>query len=262
MIEVPRIDGGWPWPLLGARRGTGAIGRLVDINNIVSSYGATFSHGWQLNETSGNAADIAPTGALALTPTNTPTQGVSTGLPGSDKGVQFATGSTQHMVAPANGDLDVTTGSLIMYGKSRLTALPAGTHALCGKGTGGVFYLLRADTSGNVLFTAFDGTNGPGVTATANHVATTYFDWLAVIDRTSGTKLLSLNTSVADGGTTSATTLGTLTSAAKFALGNVPTVGIVSAPCIHAFVAWGTVCGTLVANRVEALTKLRKAIWS
>lgn len=220
---------------------------LTALNGIFASYSASFAHAWRFEESSGNAADLATTSPLALVPTSSPTQGVSTGLANGDKGVQFADNSASRMEAGATGDLDVTTGDFWMLGTTRLLLSTAG-RGLIGKNTASPFYRIVTVNTGQIQFGLAGSGGASAATAAADHSGSAFFDWIAV--RSGGNMAIISN--LADSGS-SGDTSGDLTNTAKFAVGR----SFGTASSIHTFFAWGTSVGTILANRAAALAAWR-----
>lgn len=223
---------------------------LTALNAIFATWSATFSHAWNFEEASGNAVDYASTGAIPLVPQGTaPTQGVTTGLPGGDKGVQFGDNSTSRMEAAGTGDLDVTTGDFWMLGTTRLL-LPTSGRALFAKYSGTVYYRVLTTGTGQIQFGLSDGTAATTITAAADHSGTFYFDWLVA----RAAFQACLITDRADGGAV-ATATASLSNTGKAAVGR----NFGTASSIHTFLAWGTAPGSVLANRAAALAAWRAA---
>jgi hypothetical protein len=234
---------------------------LAKLNEVVAPYGASFAHAWRFQEASGNAADMALTGGIPLVPSAGVTQHVATGLTDyeTDYAVQFGDGTDQYMAPASAASLDVTTGDLVIFGRVHSTALPVADSALVGK-AGTHYWLLSFLNDGRLFFAASDGTHAPSVSLPVDHHhATAYYDFLAVIDRTSVTKLLALCSTLSAGGTSDASLLATITATGKFAVGAQP-ANITTGPFKVPFVAIGSVAGTLVADRVAALAALSSAM--
>jgi hypothetical protein len=233
---------------------------LAELNAIFSPWLATFSHAWNFEQTAGAEPDYATSSGIDLTPINSPVQGVSTGLPGGDLGVQFSDGANAGMRAGSASDLQVTTGSVVMVGTVRLLAAPAATRNVVGKRQSSTryYYVGTTATSGQLRFATTDGSTTLTQIVSGNHAGPGYVDFLAVLDRDSATHLMSLTTSVGDSGAVDASALGDISSTALFHVGSDPSIHL-SPDLIVTFVAWGTVPGTLVANRISALATWRAA---
>lgn len=205
---------------------------LAELNAVFAAQGATFSHAWNFEASSGNEADYATSGAIALVPAGTaPTQGVVTGLSNGDKGVQFGDNTSSRMEAGSSSDLDVTTGNFWMLGTTRLLLSTSG-RALVAKYNGTVFYRLVTTGTGQIQFGLSDTVGGATtIAAAADHSGTAYFDWIA--GRCDGE--CRIITNLADSGTT-ATSTASLTNTGRFSAGR----NFGTASSIHTFLAWGT----------------------
>lgn len=224
---------------------------LAALNAIFATWSATFSQAWNFEEASGNAASYATSGAISLVPQGTaaPTQGVSTGLPGGDKGVQFGDNTNQRMEAGASGNLDVSTGDVWMLGTTRLLLSTAG-RAIMAKYLSTTFYRIVTVNTGQIQF-ALSGTGGAStLTVAVDHSGAAYFDWLAI--RSGGN--MGLITNLGDAGT-AVDNSGNITNTGLFCAGR----NFGSASSIHTFLAWGTAPGSVLANRAAALAAWRAA---
>lgn len=235
---------------------------VAELNDIFQMYGAVFTNAWMLEEASGNAIDLAPTGGVNLVPTSSPTQGVSTGFAGGDKGIQVADGTAQRMEAASAGSLDVSTGSVIVLFSGLMNAVSAATTGFGFKGDANAHYVMytnRTGANGHVIFQAKDqAATVFFATAAADHSGATGFDAIGIIDTASASKTLSLITSLADGGTVDISSRTTFASpAGKFTIGGVSGIHT-SAPVTAGFVAIGVTPGTLVVNRAAALARWRE----
>lgn len=237
---------------------------LSKLNEIVAPYGASFSNAWSFQAASGNEPDLAPSGGVALVPAGPPAQDVATALTDyvTDKAVQTTAGSGHRMAPAAATDLDVTTGDLVLLMTVRLPTAPAATQTIYSKCAAAYanYTFLQFNATGNLIWTVKDiGGNIAIRTGAVNHAGATYHDVLAVVDRSSASKLLSLTTSAEDIGTASlAAVVGSLSTATTASFG-ASAIGDVAAGAIITFAAWGTVVGSLVANRVAALAAYSSA---
>lgn len=233
----------------------GFPGTMAALNAWAATWGVTFAHAWNFDEASGNAIDLATSGGINLVPTGTPTQNVATGLAGDVAAVQMADNSGQRMAASAAGDLDVTTGSLIILTTRRFVTTPAATRNWLSK-IGTAFYTGRLNTNGSVAFAVSDGTDSVTATVAGDHVGAAYRDILVVLDKDTvadaGTGL-SITTDVADSGIQVVTTVDSITNTGVYAEGRSAS----GAGQIVTFTAWGTVVGTAQADRAAMLASWR-----
>lgn len=235
---------------------------LAKLNEILSPYGATAAHAWDFQEASGNAVDLATSGAIPLVPTGV-AQNVSTSLTDyvTDKAAQFTAGSGHKMAAAAAASLDVAAGSMFLMGTFRIPTAPGSTQTIYSKCAAAYarFQFLQVDSAGRLIWTIKDAdTDTQILTGAVNVTGATYIDFLAIADRTN-TPLLALTTSAEDVGTASlAAVTGSLSTATLAGFGE-SAIGDASAGFILTFAAWGTVVGTLVADRVAALAAYSSA---
>lgn len=219
----------------------------AEANSIVAPFGAAFSNAYTLDELSGNAVDLF--GAIALVPQGTPTQGVLTGLPFNDRGVQIADNSAQRMQAAAAGDFNPGAGPFFMFGTVRLL-LATSNRALLAKYNGTQYVRMLTAGTGEILFALSDGTSVGTAQVAGNHAAVSEIDFLAIRDKAAAKCYLT--TQLGDAGE-QADASNNLTNTGLFCLGR----NFGSASQIWTWFGYGTSIGTLPANRVAALAAYR-----
>ncbi len=241
------------------RRGPTFPASLAELNALFAEYDASFSNAWAFDAVSGNYSDLPGSdAAVALSVVGTPTQGVLTGLGPGDRGWQVPDASGSGVGAAAGATFDVTTGSVVMLMTLKFLDEPSGMSGVIGKvNPVGNYWYVRQWIDGSLAFSCWDGTNNPLIGLTANHVSGDFVDMLVIIDRDSASKLTAMTSNLQDGGTASATLLGTLTNSSwVFSAGLIPGT-LLSANMLFTFLAIGTVPGTLVSNRVAAVGRWR-----
>ena len=244
----------------GIGRGFGSARRarfprsLTELNAIFTAYGASFAHAWRLEESSGDALDLATTGAINLAPgAAAPFRAVTTDLFDGDKGVQYSQFSSQVLRAPNVSELEITTGYLVTLTTILLPVAPSGTRVAWNKAGSGR-WRLQVMAGGSLRFESHDGTTTRNSDIAVNHASGTVFrDVLCVISR-SGSP--DEQVCISDLGSSTVGTPGanTMAASAKFDLGE----GFGScASQVITFFAWGTTAGTLIADRAKALATWR-----
>jgi hypothetical protein len=239
---------------VGLNGSSGFLATGAAVNSLLSPFGATASAGWNLDELSGNSSDLF--GVVPLTPSLSPTQGVLTGLPGGDRGIQLADASQSSMAAGSSAVLEPALGDLFMAFTFRLLANPAATRMMIGKrqATSRGYY-IQVTTAGRIDFVLLGAGGIVQCNGASGHAGEEYHDGLAVLTRAGGAALI---TDLGDSGVFSVATLGDLTSTTAFRAGTDPSV-VLSPSCIITSVVWGTATGTLLANRAAALAAWRGA---
>lgn len=231
---------------------------IEELNSLFAEWGASFSHMWNFDETSGNVLDYGNNDQVTvapLVPNNSPTQNVSTGLVNGDKGVQTSDGLTAGFQPAGAGTLDVTTDSVMMIGTCRILSMPAATRGVVGKvNASSTGYYINVLTSGQLRFSVKDAVaTTTHATVAVDHTGTSYFDFLAIVSRLEDGQTLTTN--LGDSGIQSPPT-DSLTNATQFSVSAMS--GITTSPAmIFTFLAWGTSPGTLVTNRSAALQRYR-----
>lgn len=247
-------------PLVGPRVGINAEWgafptNIPQLNAVFAPYGASFAHAWNLNEASGNALDLATSGAIPLVPGAAgaaPTQGVLTGLIGGDKGAQFAAFDTDNFSAGSAGDLNVTTGDLLLLITLRLTSDSGGTLICFNKMGTTNRWRMKSLAGGQLQFEAYDGTTLAQSTIAVAHHGTAYHDVLCVMKRGTG---LVCASDLGSGSVVSAPA-NTINTESVFYLGENAAS---CSPMIVTFLAWGTTTGSIVADRAAAIAAWRRA---
>jgi len=233
---------------------------LAKLNEIFEPWGASFEHAYTFQDASSPALDLATSGGHSLAGYDGVVFNTSTGLTDyvTDKGIQCADGEDDGVRGADATVFDITTGSLVLLMTLRLLAAGAATRSIAGKGGGTQAYLLELGTTGKPGFLFKSTGANAGIAMPSDHTGAAYFDMMAVIDTDSASKLISLNTSVEDGGTASIAGHTTISNANIFGIGETP-LRTFSASMICSFFALGFVPGTLVANRVAALAAYSSA---
>jgi hypothetical protein len=228
---------------------------IQDLNTVFAPWGATFAHAWTLGEASGNALDLATSGAIPLVPGaggSAPTRAVSTGLVGDDKGAQFDAFGSQNFAAGAAGDLNVTTGDLLVLMTIRLTSDSGGTLVVFNKMGATNRWRMQSKAGGEMMFEAYDGTTLAQSTIAVAHHGTAYHDILCILKRGTGVVCAS---DLGSGSVVSAPA-NTIDTSGVFYLGE----GFGScSPMIVTFLAWGTTTGTVVTGRTDAIAAWRRS---
>lgn len=231
---------------------------LAELNATVAPWGVVFSHAWSFDEASGNAIDMATSGGINLVPTNSPTQGVSTGLVGDDKGVTFADNTTQHMLGTSA--LSWGTGDGVLYCCTKLTA-PASSDRDIYRQAATSAIRGRIYSNGALEWLLYDGTTLVQPSIATSHSTADYHDILFALDRVAGTDRCAFGSELAVSAIATPPPNSLNTGAGAFAWGGP--AGAAAAQTVT-FVAWGTTVGSLISagtttNLSAAITALRRA---
>lgn len=255
-MRGPGNVGGYPsGGLARASARKGFPRTLADLNARFSAYGATFSHAWGFDETGStdNALDLATTGAVNLITAGANCPSSLTGYSGGDRGRRTEP-TVGNFNSPNTTDLEVTTTDFVLLLELKITDLDGGSF-LWRKfsGSGSKLHRGVVAATGRPNFQFFDGASGSTIEIPVDHRDGGYHTILHVVDRQTASKNMSLTSDL--GTVTGTAASGTMSAAAfeGFQLG-----GDVDA--IFTFAAWGTVQGTLHANRVAAVAAWRRSI--
>jgi hypothetical protein len=228
---------------------------LDGVNDILSTFGAVASNAWGLDELSGDAVDMAETGAVPLTPSGSPTQGVITGLSNGDRGVQLADNGDAFLAAPNSSVLEPATGDAFLLFTFRLISAST-TRMLLGKrqATSRGHYIQITNT-GRVDWVLIGAGGVVQSNGATGHFGEEYHDGLAVLDRSGGAAII---TDLGSSSVNSVATLGDISATGTFRVG--PETSTVFGPAaVVTFLARGTSVGSLLADRVAALEAWRAA---
>lgn len=227
---------------------------LLQINEHFAQWGASFSHAWLFEEESGNFQDLATTGPLELIPTGSVSR-VVTGLPNGDRGIHYNLFNNNRVAPSSSSDLDISTGDMVILMTLKLNQDPGTLAVIYSKfGGGGVRWRLVALSGGGLRFDCNDGTNSGVSEISTNHADGSYHDVLCVLSRTGSPDEQVIVDDLGSGTVVTAPPL-TLSNTAKALLGDDGGSG---AAVIVTFLAWGTVPGTLITNRTQAVASWRQ----